>query len=348
MAKATIRDVARHAGVSIATVSHVINNTRFVMEETKQRVLASIDTLGYTPNVMARGFKQGRRNLIGFVVPDIANVFYSAIIEEAENAIAKHGYRLVTVHTKETKSREAENIRALASGIVDGIIVTSTMERYSEIEPLVEKDFPLVFIDRRVPYCPCDTVLVNNYDAVYSGVQQLILDGHTRIGYIVGLSHLSTTLERQNAYEDALKGHGIAVDRQLIRRGDSMSQSAIPQARELLELGCTAIVVSNNVMTEDVLYFLEENGIPVGVPGGIDIVGYNDSGNVYQIMRSIHSIDQPTRAMGRAAGEQIIERINHPEAPVKQIILQAALTRKAPLSPPGTSEIRWQGLETDA
>jgi len=345
MAKVTIREVAKHAGVSTATVSHVLNGTRFVMDKTKKKVLASIKALDYTPDVMARSFKQGRRHLIGFIVPDIINIFYSAIIEEIENTISKHNYRLVTVHTKETKAREADGIRSLASGIVDGIIVASTMESFSEIAPLKKPEFPMIFVDRLLPGCLCDTVLTNNYYSVSAGVQQLISDGHRRIGFITGLPHLSTTHERLEAYCDTLKNNGIRVEDALICQADSMRQSAIPLARGLLETGCTALVVSNNIMTEDVLFYLEENGIPIGRKNGIDILGYNEGALTTHIIRSIHSIDQPSKAIGRAAGEQIIDRILHPEAPVRQIVLQATLTKKDP--PPSQADkkpLKWKSL----
>ena len=328
MSKITIREVARHAGVSTATVSHVLNNTRFVMEETKEKVLNSINALNYTPDEMARNFKQRRRNLIGFLVPDIVNTFYSAIIEEVENTVARYNYRLVTVHTKETATREADGIKSLASGIVDGIIVTSTMGDFSAIKSLAKPGFPMVFIDRFVPGCTCDTVLVDNYRGVSQGVQQLVADGHKRIGYITGLSHLSTTHERLKAYCDTLKSNGIPVDERLILNANSMRHSAVSPARELLNMSCTALVVSNNIMTEDVLFYLEENRIPIGKSGGVDVVGYNDSGYTNYIMRSIHSISQPAKDMGRAAGEQIVKRILSPESSVQKIVLQAILTKK--------------------
>lgn len=164
-----MRDVARHAGVSVATVSHVINNTRFVSPDTKARVLKSIQELDYSPDATARSFKTGRRNLIGFVVPDIANSFFATIIEESESVIARKGFRLIVVNTKETKQREADHLRALTSGVVDGLIVASTMENYLEFSQNISSSLPIVFIDRSLEGSLCDTIMIQNYNAVYRG-----------------------------------------------------------------------------------------------------------------------------------------------------------------------------------
>ena len=118
--KVTMRNVAKHAGVSTATVSHVINETRFVSEETREKVLKSIEALGYSPNEVARIFKTGRKNLIGCIVPDIANSFFATIIEAAEAVLGQEGYRLIVANTKEDPKREREHLTSLTSGIVDG------------------------------------------------------------------------------------------------------------------------------------------------------------------------------------------------------------------------------------
>lgn len=325
MGKVTIRDVASHAGVSIATVSHVINNTRFVSEATKQSVLNSIDVLGYSPDAMARVFKTGRKNMIGFIVPDIANDFFATIIEEIETVIAKRNYKLIVANTKETKAREKENIRALASGIVDGMVLASTMDHYDEIAPLIPPNFPLVLVDRVLENALCSTITVSNYPSVYRGVEQLIRDGHKRIGYITGMPRLSTTRERLLAYRDAMRDHGLTVEDGFVKTGDSMRKSAVTHVDELLDIGCTGMVVSNNVMTMDVYYYLLEKGIPVGKGGdGVDLLGYNDNyQNIHHVPKNIYTVCQPSESLGRLAGEQILMHVTKPDTPVRSVELQA-------------------------
>ncbi len=328
MAKITIKDVAEHAGVSTATVSYVINNTKYVTKETKQKVLLSINELDYKPNLAARSLKQGKRNLIGFVVPDLTNVFYANIIEEVEKAILPYDYRIVISQTKEKEKREIDSISALTSGIVDGIIITSTVTSYKKLETVIPKNFPTVFIDRLLDDSSQDTILVDTYQSVKKGVQKLLDDGHQRIGMITGIPHISTSLDRLNGYKDALKENQIEINPALIKFADSMRHSAVPHAKNLLENGCTALVVSNGIMTVDVIQFFQDNNIPIGQKGGIDLLGFNDFGGINHTLYYIHSIDQPTSIVGKAAAEQIINRIKNPDMATRKIIFESELLLK--------------------
>lgn len=321
MAKTTMRDVAKHAQISVATVSHVINDTRFVSEETRARVMNSIKELDFRPNAMARILKTGQKNLIGFIVPDIANDFFATLIEEIESVISTANYKLIIVNTKETIAQEIEGIKTLANGIVDGLVVASTCEQYTEWSHYIPEELPVVLIDRCLPGAPYDSIAISDYDALYQGMEILARGGHRRIGYIAGLSRLSTTHERLSAYRDALTSFQLPVDDDLIRFGDSMSKSAIVHVAELLKLECTALVVSNNIMTRDVLSYLHENNIRIGVD--FDIVGYQDSMQNDFFLRKIHLVKQPVVQLGRNAGQQILERIHSPDIPVKEKVLQS-------------------------
>ena len=321
MSKSSIRDVAQHAGVSIATVSHVLNNTRFVREDTRQRVLESIRALDYSPDAMARSFKTGRRNLIAFIVPDIANAFFATLIEELETVVGHKGYKLIVINTKETPQREIDNIRVLASGVVDGFVVASTLNAYSELAKVVPAGLPMVFVDRRLPGCPCDTIMVDNYRAMYEGVEHLIRQGHKEIGYITGLPRISTTTERLEAYQAAMQAYGLPTEH-LVRIGDSMSQCVTANLSAQLEMGCTALVVSNNVMATEAMLQMIAKGIRPG--RDVELLGYRDSDMAQYGLQHMHLICQPTVALGRSAGQQILERLENPDLPVRQTMLQAA------------------------
>lgn len=320
MPKVSIRDVAQHAGVSIATVSHVINNTRFVKEETRQRVMDSIRALDYSPDAMARSFKTGRRNLIAFIVPDIANAFFATLIEEVETVVGRAGYKLIVINTKETTQREIENVRVLASGVVDGFVVASTLDSWSALEKAVPAGIPMVFVDRRVPGCPWDTVVEDNYRAMYEGVEHLIRQGHRQIGYITGLLRISTTTERLEAYQEAMRAYGLPTQH-LVRIGDSMSQCVTAHLSSLLEIGCTALVAANNVMATEAMMQMIDKGIRPG--RDVELLGYKDSDRAQYGLQHMHLICQPTAALGRAAGQQLLERLENPGLPVRQTVLQA-------------------------
>lgn len=321
--KASMKDVARHAKVSVATVSHVINNTRFVSEETRKKVMDSIEALGYIPDPTARSFKTGKKNLIGIIVPDIANPIWAIIIEEVESILAKNGYKLLIVNTKETEQRECENLKLLSSGLVDGLIIASTLTDFSHIRPLVPDNFPMVFIDRQLPNCPCDMIIPQDYTAIHDGICQMILDGHRRIGFITGLMRLSTSVNRLTAYKDALTEYGIPIDNSLIQIGNSLYQSAVPLVKTLLEKKCTAIVVSNNVMLDDVLYYLNSKKIHLGTE--LVLLGQTVEGRKDYFTREVRMILQPSKEIGRTAGKQILERIQNPEMSVRTTVLYSTL-----------------------
>jgi len=318
-----MKDVAKHAEVSVATVSHVINNTRFVSEETRKKVMDSIEVLGYVPDPTARSFKTGRKNLIGIVVPDIANPVWAIIIEEAESVLAKDGYKLLIVNTKETESREIENLKLLSSGLVDGLIIASTLTDFSSIRPLVPEKFPMVFIDRQLPGCPCDMIIPQDYPAIHDGICQMILEGHRRIGFITGLMRLSTSVNRLNAYKEALTEYGIPVEEDLIQIGNSLSRSAVPLVKTLLDKKCTAIVASNNMMLDDVLYYLNSQRIQLGTD--LVLLGQTVEGRKNYYTRDVRMVLQPSKEIGQTAGEQILERIRNPEAPVRTTVLHSVL-----------------------
>ena len=146
--KVTISDVARLAGVSTATVSHTINNTRYVSGETKEKVYQAIAELGYTPDASARSFRTGKKKTVGFIVPDISNKFFGTMIESVENYLSAHGYHLIIANTKEDADREETNIRLLTAGLVDGLLVASTMDDFHRFDELIPAGFPVVLVDR--------------------------------------------------------------------------------------------------------------------------------------------------------------------------------------------------------
>ena len=318
MAKVSIRDVATHAGVSIATVSNVINNTRFVKEETRNLVLKSIDELHYSPNAAARSFKTGKRNMIAFIVPDISNPFFATLIEEVENVISKEGLSLLVINTKETKNREIESLKRLSSGIVDGFLIASTLENYSEMNEIVPEGLPVVLVDRLLAGAPYDTITVANYQAVSSSVEYLIKRGHKKIGFITGIPRISTTAERLEAYRDTMEKYDLLKD-SLICTGTSMTSLVTENLDALLKQGCTALVISNNLMAIEALTFLSRRKIR----SEIELVGYKDSEQSQYGLQHMNLICQPVVELGRAAGRQLLERLKNPNMPVQKVLLQA-------------------------
>ena len=320
MGRIGIQEVAQRAGVSTATVSYVINNKKPISPETRKRVEQSIKELGYKPNEIARSFKTGKKNLVAFIVPDIANNFFSTLIEEIESVLASENYKLMILNTKETKKRELDSLNTIASGMVDGVILASTMESYAEIRDVLPSSIPIIFIDRELPGCPSDTITVNCYDATCAGIENLIRKGHRKIGYITGLPHISTTIERLNAYTAVMKSHGI-YDPSLIRIGDSMSHCVKGHLDSLIDAGCTAVVITNNVMATEAMLQMLDEGIRPG--RDIEILGFRDSDQAQYGLQHMDLIIQPTKELGKVAGRRILDRISDPAGLQQRIELQA-------------------------
>ena len=146
--KVTISDVAKRAGVSTATVSHTINNTRYVSSETREKVQEAIRALGYTPDASARSFRTGKKRTVGFIVPDISNKFFATLVESVEEYLAAHDYHLLVANTKESMDREETNIRLMSAGLVDGLLLASTMDDFHRLDETIPNGFPVVLVDR--------------------------------------------------------------------------------------------------------------------------------------------------------------------------------------------------------
>lgn len=322
MAKPSMADVAQLAGVSISTVSHVLNNTRFVSKEYREKVYSAIHELGYAPNLYARSFRTGRKNMIGFILPDISNQFFSSVIETVEGVISKSNYRLIIVNTKEDKKRERSHMQYLASGIVDGLILASTMENYSEFSDLLPPQFPTVLIDRKVKNCRFDSVVVSVYDSVYKGVSDFIEHGEIKIGFIAWLGHLSPVQERLKGYLDAMRDHNIPIENGYVQFESSSERNIFTCIHNLVANGCSAVVLSNSVMSNDVYSYFYEHGITINED--IKVLSFVDYELPIWSTTPSAYITQPVNEIGKIAAKQILMRIDNPLMPPKEIILQSS------------------------
>ena len=322
--KINMRDVARVAGVSVATVSHVINNTKNVSPSTKKKVEDAINELGYVLNSVAQSFKTGTRKMIGCIIPDISNYFWAKIIEEIEATLSSFGYHLIIINTKETAQKELEAIKILSSSMVDGLIIGSTLGDATEINGILPRSFPVVFIDRTPDNCMHDSSTISNYTSIFDAVRELIQHGHEKIGYIAGLARLSTSKERLQGYYDALLHHGLPINDSFIQCGNSMYTSALQPLITLINEGCTAIITSNNVMSYDVMNYLYRER--EHLQSTIDVVGYQEGYRDVSFAEPFGLINQPSERMGQWAAQQIITRINNPDSPLQNFTLSSSLT----------------------
>ena len=299
--KSSMADVARLAGVSTATVSHVINRSRFVSEEVTQQVEKAIRQLNYIPNQMARNLKTGRNHTVLFIVPDIANSFFATAIEAVESVLVAAGYRLVIANTKEDFAREAVHLQGAGNGTIDGLLLASTAGQWEQVAPLLPAGLPTVLVDRV-------------FEHTGSSVSA---QGHARIGFISGIARLSSTKERLAAYRQAMAACGLPVEDGFVQTGDSMRGSSPQCCEKLLALGCTAIIVSNGVMACDVAYYCMQHHTKAA------LVGYVDSPLQSRMAPYFASVFLPTEELGRCAGQEILRLMANPGAVPQAVRLPA-------------------------
>lgn len=307
-----ITDVAKMAGVSIATVSNVINETRPVRPETKQRVLDAIRELNYIPDSSARHFKVGKQCTIGFIVPDISNIFFASLINAVEEVLNADAYDLIIANTHEDPEKEKERIRGLCGGGADALIIASTFEHYQDLANCIPKDFPYILIDRVPIGSRSDTILTDSRQAVMSGMKQLAQRGHRKVGLIGWKKSLSTTRDRKNAFLRAAQKYGMQTMIVYSDFGQNVSEVAWDMVRE----GCTALLVINSKLCLELLGLLySDSHVP-------EIVAFCDSPEFEQIFSGASLIVQPAREMGRIAGRRLLNRLQNPELRPEEMVLQ--------------------------
>ena len=309
----TISDVAKKANVSRATVSHVINNTRYVAEETRQRVEETIEELGYRPNVLARSLRLGQTHTLGLILPDSSNTFFSEIGRGIEIAAFESGYNVILCNSDEDPQKEKLYIDILTKKRVDGIILVSTCSHTDVLRSLEKLQTPIVLLDRDLTDLDLDTVLTDNKAGGLMATQHLISLGHQRIACIAGPSSTSPSAQRLIGYKQALSEAGIPFDESLVKSGDFGALSGLTMGNELLSLPepPTAIFACNDTMAIGVLRAATEKGLHV--PDDLAVIGFDDIELASYTNPPLTTIAQPKFEMGSKTAQFLIQRIKNPQ-----------------------------------
>lgn len=309
---ATIKDVARQAGVSVGTVSHVLSGTVPVRTVLRDRVHAAIHKLDYHPNYVARSLKANRTKTLGMVISDITNPFFPQVVRGAEDCALKHGYLLNTFNTDDQVEREQQVFSLLRSRRVDGILLVvapSPAGDVAHIRKMVEAGIPVVCLDRIPQGIALDSVSVDNIKGAQICVRHLINKGHRRIGIITGSLSLQTAKERLEGYRSALRGASIKPEPGLILEGDFREGSGYRLGKDLLlsHQPPTAIFVSNGMMAVGVVRALEEIGLEC--PGDIAIASFDDLPLASAFRPHLTAVALPAYQIGNKGAELLIKRV---------------------------------------
>ncbi len=315
----TLRNVADRAGVSVSTVSRVIRGERYISDATRKRVLDTIAELGYQPDLDARRLKSGRTFVIGFVVPDISNPFFSHLVKAAERVIHELGqskYELIVCNTDGRPERERAAIDLLLGRRAEGMLLASTGDpaTVARVRALVEsRNLPVVLIDNDLPGVQADLVTVDNRAAARALMEHLLGHGHRRLGIIAGPLHESSAAERLAGCHDGLVAAGVDPTAALVAAGDWGLESGRRITEEWLGLAepPTAIFSSNNFMTVGALMAIRDRGLRI--PRDIALVSFDEVEFGFLLSPAWTTIDYSLDETGAGAARLVLERINGQE-----------------------------------
>lgn len=343
----TMADVARSAGVSVATVSHVLNGTRPVLPHTRQAVLDAVDRLGYTPNTLARSLVTSRTRSIGLAVSAISNPYFTEILQGVEAGALEEGYGLLIADPHDDPRHERKVVQLLHERRVDGMIVAPSADPRDLIAYLGRHAVPTVFLDRliddRLDGATADArplfdqVCAEGAEPMARLVAHLAALGHRRIGLVAGLPGLSTTGERIAGYRDGLAAAGLPHDERLVVPGNSESAGAERATAALLSLADppTALVTANNAMTIGALQALRDRGLRV--PDDIALCCFDDFAWADLFSPRLTAIAQPSREIGAQAVRVLLDRLAAPDRPARTVRLPCAFVHRTSCGCPESS-----------
>ncbi|MFG3171873.1 LacI family DNA-binding transcriptional regulator [Streptomyces sp. NPDC048200] len=341
---ATMVDVARRAGVSIATVSHVLNDTRPVLPRTRQAVLDAIDELGYTPNTLARSLVTSRTRSIGLAVSAISNPYFTEILQGVEARALEGGYTLLIADPHDDPEHERKIVQLLHERRVDGMIIAPSATPEALLRYLGQHAVPTVFLDRTVRSSAGsgfrhDQVGTENTAPMTALVSHLAGRGHRHIGLVAGLPGLSTTAERVTGYRLGLARAGLPYDERLVAHGESRTDTAERATHRLLSLTArpTALVTANNAMTIGALRALRERGL--SVPKDLALCCFDDFSWADLFSPGLTAIAQPSKEIGARAVELLLERLAEPGRESRTVRLPATFVHRTSCGCPDNSTL---------
>ena len=341
---ATMRDVARQAGVSVATVSRALSGSARVAPDIRERVAQAARDLHYVPSRLPANLRAKLSRNLALVVGNVRNPYFPDLIGGCEEAAQRAGYSLVIGDSDEDQDRESAILEHLAAERVAGVVLASAGETTNGLRQLVALGTPIVAVDRRLEGLYVDTVTVDNEDAARRAVRHLVDLGHRRIGMISGPTSLSSIRDRQAGYVHCLREAGIPSDASLVVYGDLRESTAAQLLPELLNRPDppTAILTANNLASVGALRALRARGIDV--PRQMSVVGFDDLPTGDLMDPPLTAVVQPTHNLGRTAMELLLRRLGAPDAPVRDVVLDTTFVVRGSTAPPLTFPARIAGV----
>ncbi|KJY83138.1 transcriptional regulator [Vibrio galatheae] len=311
---ATIKDVARLAGVSTTTVSHVINKTRFVAEATQEKVMEAVTELNYAPSAVARSLKCNTTRTIGMLVTQSTNLFFSEVIDGVESYCYRQGYTLILCNTGGIYEKQRDYIRMLAEKRVDGILVMCS-DLTEELSEMLDrhKDIPKVVMDWGPESSQADKIIDNSEEGGYLATKYLIERGHTDIACLSGHFEKAACVERIRGFKRAMAEADLPVNEDWILEGNFECDTAVLAADKIVAMDNkpTAVFCFNDTMALGLMSRLQQKGIQI--PQDMSVIGYDNIELAEYFSPPLTTVHQPKRRVGKNAFEILLERIKDKE-----------------------------------
>lgn len=311
MVKVTVKEVAKEAGVSTATVSRVINGHYPVSEECRARVGKAIEKLNYTPNAVARSLKVKKTNIIGLVVPDISNPYFAKMAKGIEYIISKEGYSLLMGSTHDMIENELDLINLLSERRVEAIILASCQKDKSNIEELINRGMNVIMVDRNIENLKSISIVLDNFEASYRITNMLIENGHKKIGIINGNPDVSTEKERFYGFKKAMKDNNLDIYEGFVSRNNFSMEEACKSIINIVENSKelpSAMFCTNHYLAEGVLLGLKN--CKMKVPENISLICFGELSVPKLIKPRITTVSYDSYTMGKKCGEIVLNKIN--------------------------------------
>ncbi|MHB1336313.1 MAG: LacI family DNA-binding transcriptional regulator [Candidatus Humimicrobiaceae bacterium] len=317
-----IRDIAKRAQVSVATVSHVINKTRRVSDELIERVGKAMSDLDYQPNLLAGSLRSKKSSTIGLIIPDSSNMLFSGVEKNIEDILFSQNYNVMVCNSAYDINRELEHLNTLRSKMVDGIIIVPATLEGKHLEKFKSTGIPVIVLDRMISDINIDTVLIDNYKGGYDAAKYLINSGHTDIGYIDRISDHSHSLERKRGFVKAFEENSLSFDADNIVRGGFTFNAGVEAVKKLLKGNSkiTAIFTFNDINAFGAIRGLADLGLKV--PEDISVIGFDDTPLSEIYIPRLTTIHYPIVEMASIVSKLLLKRIAEPvfKKAVKKIV----------------------------
>jgi LacI family transcriptional regulator len=332
MKRTTLKDLAQYLSLSTSTISRALLNDKNIQLDTKNRVLAAAEKLGYKPNVTALNLKYGKTKSIGFVVPEMTTPFSAKVLQGIHNILYPLGYKVIILQSDEDPLREKENLLLLEAFNVDGIIINLCHETHNQelYQQIIHRGTPLVFFDR-IPHHTLDVskVLVDDHIKASLMIEHLISCGRSKIVHLMGPSTVRNAVERASGYQRILTKHKLYNPKLLIKTNRVGFEDGRIAAKQLLDstIEFDSIFAFTDTLAIGAMNYLQEQGVQI--PEEIAIASFSGTEFSTNVYPPLTSVEQPLTKMGETAAELIMEKIKDASSASRTVILDAQLVYRA-------------------